>query len=89
MSLENIGIGVLSGLGAGILYGLSGFWKASKDEKKPFDWKNFLLTIVPAALIGGALGLLKLPTGTENIAVYLDGTAGLTITTILKKLMRV
>lgn len=82
-------IGALSGLVAGSVYGLSGFWKAKKDDKAEFEWKNFLITIIPSAIIGGALGLLNMPAGSENIGIYLDGTAGLTITAVLKKLLRI
>ena len=81
--------GALAGLVAGVAYGLAGFWKNKRDDKATFEWKPFLITVIPAGIIGGLLGLLQMPSGSENIGLYLDGTAGLTITAILRKLLRV
>lgn len=81
--------GAIAGLIAGGAYGFSGFWKAKKTENKPFDWKVFLMSVVPATLIGAGLGLFKLPADSGNIGIYLDGTAGVTITAILKKILRI
>ena len=82
--------GALAGLVAGGLYGFAGFWKAKGDDKKTvFNWKSFLVSVIPSTVIGGALGLLSLPTGSENIGIYLDGSAGVALSAILKKLFRV
>jgi hypothetical protein len=78
-------IGALSGLGTGLVFGLTGFWKAKREDgKTEFDWKQFLWTVIPSALIGAAAGFMQVPY--EEIAT---GAFGLTITLIVKKLFGV
>jgi hypothetical protein len=78
-------VGALSGLGAGLVYGLTGYWKAKKeDDKTEFDWKGFLWTVIPTAVIGFVAGFMNIPY--EEIAT---GAFGLTITMIVKKLFGV
>ena len=82
--------GAIAGLVAGAIYGFSGFWKAKGiDKAAVFNFKSFLVSIIPSTIIGGALGMLSIPTDAGNIGIYLDGSAGVALSAILKKLFRV
>lgn len=60
---------ILAGVGAGITYGVTQYWK--KSEEQYFEWKKLITTIVIGAGTGLVASLMNLDM--ENAAQYLIG----------------
>lgn len=55
---------IVTGIGAGVTYGLSTF---AKKEKQPFDWNKFGTTVVVGGLAGLGTSLLNIPVETSQM----------------------